>query len=527
MTSKPPTQLNLAQVRPHARPVAVIDIGTTSIRMAVAQIAPSGGVDTLDTLSRPVNLGKDTFTRGSISRETIESCVRVLLNYRRVLDEYEIRSREQVRVVATSAVREATNKGAFLDRIYIATGFRVEAIDDAEVNRLTFLGIQPILNRDPELGATRTLVVEVGGGSTEILLIQDENVVFSRTYRLGSVRLRKTLETYRVPAADVRQIIEHDIRRIVDQMRRDVPGDESIQILALGGEIRFAASRLLPDWKEGAIGKLSVASLERLTQETLESTVEEVVRDYNLTFPEAETLGPTLLACVLLTRAYRKRHVLIARTTLRSGLLMEMAVGGAWTESFRRQILRSAIEIGRKFEFNEEHARRVAALAGILFRELQEDHGLEPKYALLLEVAALLHNVGHFINSKSHHKHSMYLIRNVDLFGLGEEDLLRVALVARYHRRATPRTTHEFYGTLDADGRVTVAKLSAILRVADALARSESSRTPEIVCRRENGRFEISLPSVEDLSLEELALKQKGSMFQDVYGMQVVLRRTR
>ncbi len=115
----------LPTVNPQSQPAAVIDIGTTSIRMAIADIDSLGGVKKLDALSQAVSLGRDTFTQGAITRSTIEECVRVLSSYRQILNEYQITRPEQIRVVATSAVREARNRLAFLDRIYIATGLEV------------------------------------------------------------------------------------------------------------------------------------------------------------------------------------------------------------------------------------------------------------------------------------------------------------------------------------------------------------------------------------------------------------------
>ena len=149
------------------KPVAVIDIGTSSVRMAIAEIASTGDVRVLEHLTQAVNLGKDTFTRGAIAKSTIEDCVRVLKSYRRILREYQIESTDQIRVVATSAVREASNMLAFVDRVYIATGLHVEPIDEAEVNRITFLGIQPFLGADPVLSKSRCVVIDIGGGSTE------------------------------------------------------------------------------------------------------------------------------------------------------------------------------------------------------------------------------------------------------------------------------------------------------------------------------------------------------------------------
>jgi exopolyphosphatase/guanosine-5'-triphosphate,3'-diphosphate pyrophosphatase len=149
-----------------ARQVAVIDIGTASIRMAIGEIAGDGNVRTLETLSQSVSLGRDAFTRGSIAKQTIEDCVKVLKSYRRVLREYQITRSDQIRVVATSAVREATNRLAFMDRVYIGTGFDMEPLDEAEVNRVTFMAVQPqlaALNAGPD---KRVLIAEIGGGST-------------------------------------------------------------------------------------------------------------------------------------------------------------------------------------------------------------------------------------------------------------------------------------------------------------------------------------------------------------------------
>src|SRR3954468_3355235 len=148
----------LTPVAAAARQVAVIDIGTSSVRMAVAEINSAGQVRQLETLSQAVNLGKDAFIHSAISKNTIEECVRVLKSYRRILKEYQIENPSQVRVIATSAVREATNRLAFVDRIYIATGFQVEPLDEAEVIRVTFLGVQPFLLSESTLAQGRALV---------------------------------------------------------------------------------------------------------------------------------------------------------------------------------------------------------------------------------------------------------------------------------------------------------------------------------------------------------------------------------
>ena len=160
-------------VQSQARTAAVIDVGTSSIRMAVAQIDATGNVQILETLSQGVSLGKDTFTAGEIMRPTIEECVSVLQSYRDKLAEYQITDPRDIRVIATSAVREASNRLAFLDRVYVGTDFHVEPLDEAEVHRITYRSIRPHLGESQDFLQSRVVITEVGGGSTELLLVEN------------------------------------------------------------------------------------------------------------------------------------------------------------------------------------------------------------------------------------------------------------------------------------------------------------------------------------------------------------------
>lgn len=518
------SSLEIATANPSVRPIAVIDIGTTAIRMAIAEIDGSRSIRTLETVSQGVDLGKDTFTRGIIRRGTIEDCVNVLVSYRQLLNEYQVTKADQIRVVATSAVREAANRLSFIDRIYIATGLTVEPLDEAEVNRITFVGIKPYLDSVPALASAKTLIVEVGGGSTEVLLVQNGQVSYSHSYRLGSLRLREMLEEHRLPKLKVRSIMQSQIGRTVDEIVVHVPSEGSTELIAMGGDVRFAAAQILPEKKLQHLGRVSTASLERFTDKVLEMSPDEIVQKYQISFPDAETLGPALLAYSLLARTLHLDHILVTNVNLRDGLLKDLALPGVWSDDFSAQVLRSVIDFGRKFCFDEAHAAHVALLAKKIFEQFREQHQLDSRAGLLLQVAGLLHEVGLYVNTSSYHKHSMYLIQYGELFGLTRRDQLLVALVARYHRRASPKPTHTGYSSLDRDGRVVVAKLAALLRVAIALDRSYTQRILDLTCTREDGRLIIQIPNADDLSLEQLALKQNGSLFEETFGLQVVLR---
>lgn len=508
---------------PSVRTVAVIDIGATSIRMAIAEIRPDGSVHLLDTLVQPVNLGKDAFTARRFRRQTIEEAVRVLRKYQRVLQEYGI-GPENTRTVATTAVREAANRLTFLDRVYIATGLDVEPIDEAEVNRITYMGIQPQLDADPELASAKTIVVEVGGGSTEMLVVRGGNVLYSNTYRLGALRMAQTLRTLGAPIRKRVPLLESQIRRAVSRICEAVRVDTRIEMVALGGDIRFAVRQLLSDWDGETLARIDVEKLSVLANAVLQRSSEELVQQYRISFAEAETLGPALMTYTLLAKRFELKVLLVSSTNLRDGLLQDMAAQDSWTDEFRNQIVRSAISLGRKFDFDESHARHVAQLARKLFFELAAEHKLDRRHEVLLNVGALLHEVGLFVNVRSNHKHAMYLIRNSEIFGLSRQDLLVVSLIARYHRRSYPQPAHEGYGTLQRDQRVVVSKLAAILRLAIALDESRSGRVKEVNCHRERDRLIITIPALDDVSLEQLSIRQNAGLFEEVFGLGVLLR---
>jgi exopolyphosphatase/guanosine-5'-triphosphate,3'-diphosphate pyrophosphatase len=520
----------LEDVQPRSaapKPVAVIDIGTTSIRMAIAEIDEQRGVRVLETLQQAVNLGKDSFTTGRIGKATIENCVQVLRSYRQMLTEYQIVSPDQIRVIATSAVREAVNRLAFVDRIYIATGLQIEPIDEAEEARITYLSIFPYLRSEPSLQTGKTIVIEVGGGSTEMLVVHDRNVLYANSYRLGSLRLRETLEAYNAPEGKVRDFMESQIERAVDQILDHVTPDESNEMIALGGDIRFATYQLVPDWNPKTLARVPLAALEKFTDRILAMSEDHLVRKYALSYPDADTVGPALLTYVQLARAFKLKNILVTNTNLRDGLLKAMATDSIWTEEFSNQIIRSAIDLGRKFHFDEKHARQVAETTRQLFDQLRPQHQMDHRFAVILYIAALLHEIGLYVGFASHHKHTMYLIRNSELFGLGRKEVLLAAIVARYYRRASPQPSHEGYATLDRDERVAVSKLAAMLRIAVALNDSRSQRINNIRCEIKGNRLVISVLNVQDVSLEQLALRQNASLFEDVFGLQVQLRALR
>ncbi len=190
------------------------------------------------------------------------------------------------------------------------------------------------------------------------------------------------------------------------------------------------------------------------------------------------------------------------------------------------QILASANELARKYNSNQNHIEQVRKLSLQLFDEFKSEHGLDKKERILLEVAAILHDVGSFISDRSHHKHSQYIITSSEIFGLSKNDVNLIANIARYHRKSPPARSHPAYTALDLDSRMIVSKLAALLRIADALDQDYSNKVKKVrVLKDEDSdHCVLEVEAEGDLMMEMLSVQNKSDLFRDIYGKPVVVR---
>ena len=506
--------------------VAGVDIGSNAIRMVVAEVLADGNIEALEKLQKGIHLGQDTFRRGRLGGETMRAAVAILRDYRQILETYQV---QHLRAVATSAVREANNSDTFVDRVLMATGFEVEVIDTAEESRLTVAGVRRHLS--PEIAAKRglTLVAHVGGGSTLLTVMHQAEIVDSQSLPLGSVRLREGLLTGGESAERVTAILRQQVGNVLAGTQSGLPLDRIETFIAIGGDARFVARQAGKPVSPDGMFTVARGPFDKLVRECERHTTEELTKMFGLAFPDAETLNPALLVYQALLNAAQARQFFISQVSMRDGLLLDLAsrVTGREDEALTKGVIRSALAVARKYRADRRHAQTVADLATKLFDELQPEHRLAPRQRLLLRVAALLHEVGGFVSSRSHHKHSYYLIANAEIFGLSREEHELVAHIARYHRRATPQQSHPEYMMLPRDRRILVSKLAALLRVADALDRGRGQEVRDFRCERQEEGFVVLIPGLADLALERQAMTQKGDLFEDVFGMKIRLEEER
>lgn len=508
------------------RPLAVLDLGASAIRLVVAEAPPGQPIRILEEATRGVLLGKDTFTHGKLGRGTIEATLKALEGFRRLMDTYGV---VRYRAVATSAVREAQNRDAFLDRVRLRTGIDVEVIDGTEENRLTYMAVRETLRQRPALLARDTLLVEVGGGSADISFLRKGQPVHSGTYPLGSIRMRQSLASWQGTQEQGTRLLRRHIHNVVDDIRREMPLREAKNFVALGGDVRFAVEQMQAARDGDDLSVLPREPFLSFVDQITSYDVEQLVEQYHLHQSDAETLVPALLAYRELVIETSADNVTVPTASLRAGLLLDITQSetGQGFEDFSRQVLSSASALGEKYRWDAPHARAVAALAVSLFDQLKAEHGLGQRERVLLEVAALLHDVGNYVNLRGHHKHTWYILSVSEIFGLGQDDMGIVANVARYHRRALPQKSHLPYMALDREARVVVNKLSAILRLANALDADHLQKVTDVKLVSEDGDWVLEVDGGGDLTMERLASLARSDFLTDVFGRRVAFRESR
>ncbi|HXI29278.1 MAG TPA: HD domain-containing protein [Vicinamibacterales bacterium] len=511
---------------PHPRElVAVLDMGASAIRLVVGELGGGQPIRTIEEASRGVLLGRDSFSSSGVIRsKTIDAALSALENFREIIDGYGV---THIRAVATSAVREARNGDVFLDRIQGRTGIAFEVLDEAEESRLLFLAVKQALRRRAALRGAWTLLTEVGGGSTSITLLRKGQPNRSAVYALGAVRLRQQLNLQRLTHDVQLSLLKRSISNVIEEIRRDYALDRVTYVVALGGDVRFAASQILDIDADDGVRDIPRDAFLAFCDQVERMDEDALIERFRLPSVEAATLVPSLLVYRTLLSETTARKLTVSDTSLRTGLLLDIADPGgrASNTDFETQVLAGAEALGHKHRFDRAHGRHVADLAVQLFDALRADHGLDERERLLLQVAAILHDIGIFVSQRAHHKHSQYLIAASQIFGLSNDETAVVANIARYHRRGLPQKSHLPYIALDRHDRLVVNKLASILRVANALDAERLQKVTDVtLVRRERGWI-IEIAGTGDLTMEQLAATARADMFVETFGQELVIRR--
>ena len=509
-----------------ARLKGVIEIGSTAIRLLVAQIFADGTWETVDNAELAISLGRDVFTEGSISRESLLQCLSILNRFKEAMRNWGIPD-EEIAVVATSAIRNAENRDSVLDRIAVKTGFRVRVIDSIEEIRLLYLVVSDALKNSLERRANvNSLVMDVGGGSTEVMLMKSGKMAATHSFSIGTVVMEQQLKAFHGTREDINRLLEEHAKTAAEKLNSELALKSITQLVAIGGCIRLAARNA------GAKADRLYATIKRkdfadFLPRVAALSAEEVSHRYCISYNEAETLLPGLSIYQFFLEKIAAEESVVPHYSIREGIVLASLASATRpaTPAFYEQTISSSITLAEKFSCDKSHYEYVRKMALFLFDKLEDELALSPRARMLLEVAAILHDIGGYIGETAHHLHGEYIVRNSEIFGLSRDELSRVASLVRYHRGEHPRPEHQGYASLPRDDRTMILKLAAILRIADALDCRHSQHIPEYTIELTADTLFLHPSGAHDITMEKFALERKGALFEQVFGYALTIVR--
>ena len=495
---------------------AVIEIGSSAVRMRVSQLR-RGKTEVLDSLEYPVFLGHEVFTEGSIRFESLRQLSGILSKYTATLESYGCKN---VRLVSSTVLREAKNRSFVKDQIKIRNHLDLEILEYSEEKALICSEILRLLHTEQKLDTENAVLAYIGTGSIGIVHYNGTVISTSQNIPVGSVKLHDALRSISRESDDFYPVVEEYLDLIFDRI--DIPASEIRSIILTGSDLALVASVCEAE-KSGDIYSISAKEL-RSTYKTLRTmSPSAAARRYNITEEEAEILFTALSIYNGMLRLSKEPQKLICPDIdICDAITRHMLVPGAQKEYWAQtheSALASARRIASKYNCHTAHAETVAGFACELFDKLKNIHGLSPDKKIILELSAILHSCGQYINMRIHNQCSFDLIKNLDIFGMTSAQILETAFVSGYEELSAPNYSDASFLTLSEAQKLDISKLIAIFRLANALDKSKHQKLQIGKIRVSNDKLEIKTTTDAPALLEKWAFDECAGFFEEVFGL--------
>lgn len=505
--------------------LAAIDVGTNSIRCIIVEVDEKSGFRVLDDEKATVRLGEGLSETDSISPKAWERASEALQRMRKIIDGLGVNF---IEAVATSAVRKAANGGDFVAAMKEETGILIRVITGEEEARLA--AMSALYHFD--MFNTRHALIDIGGGSIEVVTAMGNHIEEIYSLELGAVFLTEHfLKQDPIQAEDMKKLRKH-LRKTI----RKTLGEQDFApqyLIGSGGTITNIGSMVMAHRNEGYD---TVHAYEVLHSEVIHLRAMLERKSYQerkavagLSQERADIIVAGVAAVDALMRHFGTNLLRINSGGIREGLIIRsLKKHGLWAlEDEQRDWLTSVTAFARSCHTDEGHGQQVRNLALEIFNALPDQPELDLRARMMLEAAAILHDVGYFISYDKHHKHAYHLIRHANLFDFSPRETEIIANLARYHRKSIPKDRHENFTRLSETDQQLVCKLGGILRLADGLDRRRSSVVKDLSCYSVDNRFIIELYGEVDLSVEIYGARVKCDLFRAAFGKKPVFKNCR
>jgi exopolyphosphatase/guanosine-5'-triphosphate,3'-diphosphate pyrophosphatase len=499
--------------------IAAIDIGTNSIHMIVVQVRQDLSFEVVDREKDMVRLGAGGLDGRSLTPTAMTAALHTLAKFKRLADSHKV---DEIIAAATSATREADNGGDFIAQVDRETGIRIKVISGTEEARLIHLAAA----YGVDVGSSNAVVVDIGGGSVEVTLGTASHLALGRSFKAGVIRL-----TERFVRTD--PLARHDQRRLVKFINKEM-GSYLDQVAGRGFDRLIGTSGTILSLGTMAVAspggapddvrnrRVSAKALRRLRKRLLEADIAERLRLPGMDPRRADLSVAGAVLFDTIVRRLGADEFTLCDLALREGLVLDYIHRNSArirkVERYPDVRRRSVIELGERCGYWSEHAQQVARIALNIFDQTRSVHVLTDTEREWLEYGALLHDIGVHISYERHHRHSYYLIKNGDLRGFSPQEIEVIALIARYHRQATAKKSHEGYGDLSGSLRKTVKTLSSMVRLAEGLDRSHAQALAGLDLYPRGDDYLARLRATGDAELELWAAHRHVAPLEKVLG---------
>jgi exopolyphosphatase/guanosine-5'-triphosphate,3'-diphosphate pyrophosphatase len=404
-----------------------------------------------------------------------------------------------------------------VDHISRSSGIQVGLIDGEEEARLIHRAVGHALN----IKGKRSLLIDIGGGSIEVTTSTGENIISTESYGLGTVRL---LEKLNLNGDDPKMFVKW-VREYAEAARhrieQDISGEKIKVCVGTGGNVEEIGKLRQKLFKEDSDNVVTLDELGELIKRLSHLSYEERIQKWKLRPDRADVILPASIVLHMIAQEAGVKQILIPKVGLKDGILLDLAdeLLQQPRPHRREQVWESALHMGRKYKYDEKHARLTARLAAKLFEQSKTLHHLDDELLLPLEIAALLHDVGHFINTVDHEKHGLYLLTTNQLIGLTAREQSIVANLVRYHRKEIPSTSDTNYKSLSQQDRSVVNKLIALLRLADSIDVSHDNLVNDVILSETKSGWQMQIHGRTDTMLATWAVEKRKDFFEEIFGV--------
>lgn len=508
--------------------LAAIDIGTNSFHLVIAEVNENGSFNIVDSEKEVIRLSEgSTGDIKIICDNAIERAINALKKFSGIAKSHNAK----IKAVATSAVREASNKIDFLKRVNKETGITIDVINGVEEGRLIYMGILQSVS----VFDKRVLCIDIGGGSTEFVVGYKGNILYANSLKLGAVRLtRKFFNNYTVTAEAVENCskwvegVLSPVKKIIENYKIDVVVGTSGTIMSTGLMIKSLKEKKtdLSILNNYIFNKNELDQIVKIVYSGKTPSARKKIKGLDEKRADIIPAGITILHEIFNQLKFNK--MTISSYALREGIIFNTMINELSISSniLKNNIRAETVEkLAKSCKYDYNHCKHVAILAENIFDQLKELHQLPDSYKEYLSTAAKLHDIGFHIAHSKHHKHSQYIIVNSELMGFNENEIRTIACVARYHRKSHPKNSHDEYLRLPKVWREVVLKLSAILRIADAFDRTHNSLVKFISVEEKNGEVIFSVENdLKEIEIEIWSVGRRKKLFEDYYGKKISVK---